>query len=392
MVPDLVDSFTDKLDPDKRKSCAIIQSIGNAILSTAIQVASALAMALGNPEIVPAMMTLDAAAAGSVSLDAEILIQSERAAMDGVRIAAKLEEPVLGSLELPNLQLDGVLPNIEQNIENEFSEGARIFAEQTSKEAEEEYKETKEWREFRTQLLESSKFPPRVTIALTKEELERFANHCTNRQLIQKIRALDKPKVTISLKPEEQKTMINIAGSLPMLKAMQAQRQYAKQLLENLEKRALARAYALKQDMTRPVILFERKGKKFKFEWWDQIKQIPQMNWPIIKNMIPAAQEDYSSLDVNGGYGDGGYLKLCSQFEGDFQDQTAPNIQKIQSWIPGQFEFIRKKLNGAYGSFYKGQVDAKGNPSAMGLLMMVSDWTRKEGFLGDLEDAEGWQL
>jgi hypothetical protein len=25
-------------------------------------------------------------------------------------------------------------------------------------------------------------------------------------------------------------------------------------------------------------------------------------------------------------------------------------------------------------------------------LMMVSDWTRKEGFLGDLEDAEGWQL
>jgi hypothetical protein len=235
MIPDLVDSFTDKSDPNKRKNCAIIQSIGNAILSTAIQVASALAIALGNPEIVPAMMTLDAAAAGSVSLDAEILVQSERAAMDGVRIAAKIEEPVLGSLELPNLQLDGVLPNIEQNIEKEFSEGARIFAEQTSKEAEEEYKETKEWREFRTQLLESSKFPPRVTIALTKEELDRFAKHCTNRQLIQKIRALDKPKVTISLKPEEQKTMIHLAGSLPMLKAMQAQRQYAKELLENLE-------------------------------------------------------------------------------------------------------------------------------------------------------------
>ena len=100
MVPDLVDSFTDKLDPDKRKSCAIIQSIGNAILSTAIQVASALAMALGNPEIVPAMMTLDAAAAGSVSLDAEILIQSERAAMDGVRIAAKLEEHAVSMLKL----------------------------------------------------------------------------------------------------------------------------------------------------------------------------------------------------------------------------------------------------------------------------------------------------
>jgi hypothetical protein len=82
---------------------------------------------------------------------------------------------------------------------------------------------------------------------------------------------------------------------------------------------------------------------------------------------------------------------LCSQFEGDFASRNALNMDKLQIWIPGQFELIRSRIQRLYKEIYEGSIPFPGGPSLMAFMMSASPWTGEDSFLSDLRDTGKWQ-
>lgn len=133
------------------------------------------------------------------------------------------------------------------------------------------------------------------------------------------------------------------------------------------------------------------KGVKFSYNWWGTIQSLPQMYYTQVTSVVQAAREEYGALDVEGGYGNGGWGRLCSQFEGDFASRNALNMDKLQIWIPGQFELIRSRIQRLYKEIYEGSIPFPGGPSLMAFMMSASPWTGEDSFLSDLRYTGKWQ-
>jgi hypothetical protein len=136
---------------------------------------------------------------------------------------------------------------------------------------------------------------------------------------------------------------------------------------------------------------WKTKGVKFTYNWWGTIQSLPQMYYTQVTAVVQAAREEYGALDVEGGSGNGGWGRLCSQFEGDFASRNALNMDKLQIWISGQFEFIRNRNQRLYKEIYDGNIPFPGGPSLMAFMMSASPWTGEDSFLSDLRDTGKWQ-
>lgn len=133
------------------------------------------------------------------------------------------------------------------------------------------------------------------------------------------------------------------------------------------------------------------RGVKFSWNWWQPFQNLPFFYYSQALSIVHGARAEYGALDVEGGAGDGGWGKLCSSFEGDFTNHNSLNMEKLQTWIPGQFEFIRNRIRRFYSDIYDGHIPFHGGPSMMAFLLAGNKWTGNDSFLSDLRDPGKWQ-
>ena len=132
-------------------------------------------------------------------------------------------------------------------------------------------------------------------------------------------------------------------------------------------------------------------GVKFSYNWWQTFQSLPFLYYQQFARLMQAARAEYGALEVEGGSGDGGWGRLCSSFEGDFANRNALNMEKLQTWIPGQFEFIRNRIQRLYEEIYEGHVPFHGGPSMMAFMLAGNSWAGNDSFLSDLRDTKKWQ-
>ena len=132
-------------------------------------------------------------------------------------------------------------------------------------------------------------------------------------------------------------------------------------------------------------------GIRFSYNWWQTFQTFPFLYYMNAVNLIQAAREEYGAMEVEGGSGNGGWGNMCASFEGDFADRNALNMEKLQTWVPGQFEFIRNRVQKFYRNIYEGHVPFRGGPSMMSFMLAGNTWTGNDSFLSDLRDTERWQ-
>lgn len=143
-------------------------------------------------------------------------------------------------------------------------------------------------------------------------------------------------------------------------------------------------------DQLQPI-QWKSHGIQFSYNWWQTFQNLPFFYYMSAVNLIQAARAEYGALDVEGGSGDGGWGNMCSSFEGDFANRNALNMEKLQTWIPGQFEFIRNRVQKFYKDIYEGHVPFRGGPSMMSFMLAGNTWAGSDSFLSDLRDTEKWQ-
>lgn len=143
-------------------------------------------------------------------------------------------------------------------------------------------------------------------------------------------------------------------------------------------------------DGLKPVQWTSR-GVTFSYNWFSTFQMFPFLYYMQAANLIQAARAEYGALDVEGGSGDGGWARMCSSFEGDFANRNAFNIEKLQTWIPGQFAFLRNRVHRFYKDIYEGHVPFHGGPSMMSFILAGNPWAGDNSFLSDLRDTEQWQ-
>lgn len=132
-------------------------------------------------------------------------------------------------------------------------------------------------------------------------------------------------------------------------------------------------------------------GISFSYNWWQSFQSFPFLYYIQAASLIQAARAEYGALEVEGGSGDGGWGRLCSSFEGDFASRNSLNMEKLQTWIPGQFDFIRNRVQRFYKDIYEGHVPFRGGPSMMSFMLAGNAWAGNDSFLSDLRDTERWQ-
>lgn len=137
-------------------------------------------------------------------------------------------------------------------------------------------------------------------------------------------------------------------------------------------------------------IMWTSRGMMFKYEWWGNIQNLPFIYYATTIKAVKAVRREYGSLDVEGGAGDGGWGNLCASFEGDFGNRNGLNIEKLQTWIPGQFKFIRNQVHKFYKDVYEGHVPYRGAPSMMAFMLAGNRWAGDDSFLSDLRDPDQW--
>lgn len=132
-------------------------------------------------------------------------------------------------------------------------------------------------------------------------------------------------------------------------------------------------------------------GVKFSYNWWQHFQTFPFNYYMQAVSLIQAARAEYGALDVEGGSGNGGWGRMCSSFEGDFGNRNALNMDKLQTWIPVQFDFIRNRVQRFYRDIYDGHVPFRGGPSMMSFMLAGNSWAGSDSFLSDLRNTEQWQ-
>jgi hypothetical protein len=153
---------------------------------------------------------------------------------------------------------------------------------------------------------------------------------------------------------------------------------------------SLARSLLKVSEQLMPIT-WTANGVKFSYNWWQPLQGLPfQYYWHVI-NAVNGARIEYGALEVEGGAGDGGWGRMCASFEGDFTSRNALNMEKLQTWIPGQFGFIRNHIQRFYKDIYEGQLPFGGGPSMMAFMLSGKSWTGNNSFLSDLRDNEKWQ-
>ncbi|CZS93260.1 hypothetical protein WAI453_000921 [Rhynchosporium graminicola] len=130
-------------------------------------------------------------------------------------------------------------------------------------------------------------------------------------------------------------------------------------------------------------MLGDAKGSEI--QWWT----IPLFSWGgWADNTLKGIKKNHQSKNqfIGPGISHGA---VCSEFEGDFVDNSPANRDKLAARLSSIFESTRKQRQFMFKTIYTGYIAEPGQPSGTAMWLKSRDWTGPGSVLDDMRDISG---